>query len=328
MSKIEELIRIKNLLDEGLISFEEFEKLKIRIIDNKSEKNNFQSNIDEVRKEIDRKKEVLREGLEDKKCPNCNKELNIKDLSCNSCGYSFITRNIPVSHETQETIDGKSDLNRESIFDKEDTNNQQNSNRIFYSIFGVVLILIFGVWFYMDSNNKRFLKETISEKSRRDSISLVKSKDSVVEELKKYKTKSYNDSIALVNQQIDTTSNENNILNENSNLIIGEDYGGGTIVYLDDSKKHGLICSELIITDRVNTFEISQSESKKYSIINSGNWRLPSKSEFGYIKDVVDLKDETFWTDYSGYVYMSSYKSVRASRNNWQSSALIFVKDF
>jgi hypothetical protein len=319
MSKIEEIKKIKKLLDEGLISIEEFDKLKIGIIDNKSENKSFQSNIDIIRKEIDEKKEILKERLEEKKCPNCNKIIYSKDLICNSCG---------LSNETPKAVEEKTEINTEAINNQENSNGNQNSNKRFYVIFGVVILLIFGVWFYIDAKNKRDLRETSNEKTTQDSISLVKSKDSIVEELKKHKAKSYQDSITLSNQQIDTASNKNNFLNENSNLIIGQNYEGGTIIYLDDSKKHGLLCSEIIITDRINTFEISQSQSKKYFSNNSGNWRLPSKSDFNYINLLIDLKGETFWTSSSGYVFDSSNNTVSHSRNNWQTSALIFVKEF
>jgi hypothetical protein len=319
MSKIEEIKKIKILLDEGLISIEEFNKLKIGIIGNQSENRSFQSNIDIVRKEIDEKKEILKERFEDKKCPNCNKTIYPKDLICYSCGES---------DEVQKPIEEKSEINKEDIINTENSNGNQNSNKRFYVIFGVIILLISGVWFYIDSKNKRDLKETTTEKTIQDSISLVKSKDSIDEKLKKYKAKSYQDSITLSNQQRDTASNKNNVLNENSNLIIGQNYDGGTIIYLDDSKKHGLLCSEIIITDRVNTFEISQSQSKKYSLINTGNWRLPSKSDFNFISTHVDLREETFWTSTSGYVYDASDNTVSYSRNNWQSSALIFVKNF
>lgn len=144
MSKIEEIKKIKILLDEGLISIEEFDKLKIGIIDNQSENRSFQSNIDVVRKEIDVKKEILKERFEDKKCPNCNKTIYSKDLSCKSC---------EVSNETPKAVEEKTEISKEFIEEDKSVienffikNNITSKNKTFGIIIIVVLIgfLIFN----------------------------------------------------------------------------------------------------------------------------------------------------------------------------------------
>jgi hypothetical protein len=121
---------------------------------------------------------------------------------------------------------------------------------------------------------------------------------------------------------------------DNLNIEIGKYYEGGTIIYLDGRKEHGIICSKVIITDRVNSLEISKQKSIDY-FDNGGNWRLPSKSDFKLIanqKSIIDLKDETFWTSNEdskfGLVYESTGNSFVISSKQWQSSALIYVKNF
>lgn len=124
------------------------------------------------------------------------------------------------------------------------------------------------------------------------------------------------------------------ISDENSYLSVGKTYDGGTIIYLDDTKEHGILCSDVIITDRVNSLEISRRKSLEYIVNDSKNWRLPSKSDFIliYKSNLIDLKEESYWTSFEdseyGLVYESFNNSFSSSRKNWESSALIFVKDF
>lgn len=139
----------------------------------------------------------------------------------------------------------------------------------------------------------------------------------------------------IINHEYDSIQNSEDINDSNDvNIEIGKDYEGGTIIYLDNTKEHGIICSPVIITDRVNSLEISKQKSIDY-FNNGGNWRLPSKSDFKLIanqKSIIDLKDETFWTSNEdskfGLVYESIGNSFVISSKDWQSSALIYVKNF
>lgn len=139
----------------------------------------------------------------------------------------------------------------------------------------------------------------------------------------------------IINDENDSIQNFEDLnASNNENIEIGKDYEGGTIIYFDNTKKHGIICSPVIITDRVNSLEISKQKSRDY-FNNGGNWRLPSKSDFKLIanqKSIIDLKDETFWTSNEdskfGLVYESIGNSFVISSKEWQSSALIYVKNF
>ena len=162
MSKIEEIQKIKNLLDEGLISLEEFDRLKIGIIDNKSENKSFQSNIDEIRKEIDEKKEILKERLEEKKCPNCNNIIYSKDLSCNSCG---------VSNERQKPKEEKTDISKEFIEENKSAietffiKNHITSKDKTYGIIIIVVLIGFLLFNFIPFNNHSNETEAPSEEA-------------------------------------------------------------------------------------------------------------------------------------------------------------------
>jgi len=141
-----------------------------------------------------------------------------------------------------------------------------------------------------------------------------------------------NNSNNIIRTNIQMPSDKN--LDDDSKIEIGKQYQGGTIIYLDNTKEHGIICSDVIITDRVNSLDISKQKSIDY-VNNGKNWRLPSKSDFKLIanqKNSIDLKGETFWTSNEdskfGLLYESSGNSFVISRKEWQSSALIYVKNF
>jgi hypothetical protein len=310
-NKIDELIKIKKLLDEKLISQEEFESLKSEIIgdDDLSSNEIKEKNIPPINTTLD-----LHSNK--KECPNCKISLPIYTKKCNSCNYFFASEIIE-DKNINNTIDG---------IESSDVPDKPNHLVLILAIIGLIFACS---WFFLHKGNKINTLPIETEIVAIDSSNYNINKDSL----------SINASNS--NVLIDSTENNDVIPDENiesntsSNFTIGQEYDGGIIIFLDDTNEHGIICSEVIITDKVNTLEISKQKSREYSINNSGNWRLPTESDFKLIankSNLIDLKGEGFWTSDEdsqyGIMYESSSNSFSSSRKNWESSALVFVKDF
>lgn len=114
MGKIENLKKIKHLLDEGLISRKEFEKLKLDII---VKPNSNDSNIDNtIENQIYEDEEFVKEENSENPeneiikdyefCPACNNPIKENENECSDCGLVLKGENdeLPLNY-----ISGKAD---------------------------------------------------------------------------------------------------------------------------------------------------------------------------------------------------------------------------
>jgi Tfp pilus assembly protein PilO len=336
-NKIDELIKIKKLLDEKLISQIEFESLKSDIIGEKALSTN-----DIKGENISSINPILDLHSNKKTCPNCKISLPIYTKKCGSCGYEFISNKIVeqnISSEISKTNDKIEESKNEVLNELEHYNvEKQNSKRIYYMFFGIILILLFAIWFYNDSKNKINLSQNMKDKMLQDSILSAKSKDSISEELNAYKTKAYQDSISLANQQIDTLSDENSESSEvNNKISLGGYYHGGIIFHLDYDKKHGLIRTNTIENEDGFTWDMAKQASEEY--INDGfdNWYLPESEELEMIfanKNDNLLKDGKYWCLLDGSKngnflgYTSSDNSFWTTSRDYRVPMAIFISKF
>jgi hypothetical protein len=81
------------------------------------------------------------------------------------------------------------------------------------------------------------------------------------------------------NLQSNTEMPTDNIVNDNLNIEIGKYYQGGTIFYIDDTGKHGLLCSKILSSEVGNNFEEAKSLCDNYISVNFKDWYLPSLDE-------------------------------------------------
>lgn len=121
MGKIEDLQKIKKLLDEGLVTQKEFDNLKIDII-GKPDSNDSNNNIESINNNIDNVKEKF--NTDKKECPNCKSIVLIKSIKCSYCNYDFILKRNPVVNNFK---DGSPESNFE-IKPKEEEQHQINQD--------------------------------------------------------------------------------------------------------------------------------------------------------------------------------------------------------
>ncbi|MEO8240332.1 MAG: lysozyme inhibitor LprI family protein [Flavobacterium sp.] len=205
MDKLESLKKIKIFLDEGLISEEEFQKLKSDITQVK------ELNSDTIEKRaVSTIKTIPNLHSNKKECPNCKILLPIYTKKCSTCNYNFISDSSLEINNTFKEVQQFIDLNES----QKNIADNQKSNKSYYIFFGTIIILIFVGWYYNDFKNKNISNQNEIDRIQQDSILAVKSEDSIADGLNKYKTKVYQDSIKMATQE-DTSSINNINLGEN-----------------------------------------------------------------------------------------------------------------
>lgn len=66
---------------------------------------------------------------------------------------------------------------------------------------------------------------------------------------------------------------------DNINIAIGKYYEGGTVFYIDNTGKHGLLCSKIISGQEGNNFEEAKKLCDNYISVSFKDWYLPSIDE-------------------------------------------------
>ena len=84
------------------------------------------SKLEELTKEIAKLNEQCLTLQNKKKCPNCDKEINISDKFCHNCGYKLYQTDIV---NEQETLEEK-EASRENDNEKKDKNNKAENRNI------------------------------------------------------------------------------------------------------------------------------------------------------------------------------------------------------
>lgn len=140
MDKIDEILKIKELLNSGVITINEFTELKNKLLKNSK-------NVDaKIKVEI---------GIDEKECPSCKFIINKNNKTCDFCDYEFPNNtNSSVSKQAyiqeEKEINNISDANRI----KANINSNRNKNKVFL-ITGILILSLLGLGFYFLKSNKK-----------------------------------------------------------------------------------------------------------------------------------------------------------------------------
>ncbi len=315
MNKFESLKKIISLLDENLISEEEFKKLKSDIFSEKvvncNDVDNKNSSPSKPRTDYHSNK---------KECLNCKILLPIYVKKCANCNYSFVS-----------DIIGDGNINN-TIYASENSDAPDKRNRLIFKIVVSVLLIIGCTWLLLYEGNNTNKVQNETENIKLDSSKYNINKDSIL----------INTSNSRVSKDItennDSLSDENLESKEVNNTIsLGSYYHGGIIFYLDYDGKHGLIRTNTIEDENGFTWDLAKQSSEEY--INDGydNWYLPKSEELEMIfadKNENLLKDGKYWSSFSGSEngnflgYSSSDKSFWVASRDYRVSMAIFISKF
>ena len=135
MSNLDELLKLKELLDLEIITENDFKRKKAELFSNINAGNN---NSDS------KKKEEIIIGKNEKECPSCKCIIEKESGICIFCDYDFINK------KTSEKLE----------YQKKTKNNLKK----YISVFFLLLIFIFiGTWFFSSNNSEKIEVETPKE---------------------------------------------------------------------------------------------------------------------------------------------------------------------
>lgn len=126
MNKIDEILKLKELLNSGVITRNDFTELKNKLLVD----SNFKNADDKIKDEI---------GIDEKECPNCNIVINKDIEKCEFCDYDFISKQVKIEKNNVNT-DVKS---RKKVF--------------VFSI--IMLFILFAMWFVVDFMPRKNVSE-------------------------------------------------------------------------------------------------------------------------------------------------------------------------
>ncbi|MBA9072587.1 hypothetical protein GGR22_000713 [Flavobacterium gossypii] len=136
MNKIDEILKLKELLNSGVITQNDFTELKNKLLEDSNPKNEDA----QIKVEI---------GIDEKECPNCNVILNKDIEKCEFCDYDFISKQVKIEND-KVNIGGKS---RKKV--------------LIFSI--IMLFILFAMWFVVDfMPHKNVSKDEVLSKSKND----------------------------------------------------------------------------------------------------------------------------------------------------------------
>ena len=199
MSNLDELLKLKELLDLGIITENDFKRKKVELFSNSNIGNN---NSDSI------KKEEIIIGKYEKECPSCKCIIEKESESCNFCDYDFINK---------------------QISEKDNTHIESNSNLKKYisiSLVAMVFIFLITIAFIGSSsnNNSEAPQADITkvEKARVDTVKILN--DTTSNKITSEKTINsidYKKNIDSINANIDIEkeSNTSIVKNDNPNNI-------------------------------------------------------------------------------------------------------------
>lgn len=115
MNKVDEILKLKELLNSGVITEKEFVELKKNLLEGSSS-------------EITSKKVEI--SADEKECPNCNVIINKNHQKCEFCDYDFESKQVKLVNK--------------------DLHNDRKSRKKELLFAALMLFLLFGMWFFVD----------------------------------------------------------------------------------------------------------------------------------------------------------------------------------
>ncbi len=123
MNKLDELLKLKELLDLGIITDKDFNRKKTELL---SEGNTGYDNSDSIKED-----EII--GENEKECPTCKFIIDKESEVCKFCDYDFI--NNKISNEIDIPI-------------------YNNLKKYISILFIIIIFIIIGTWFFTQKNTK------------------------------------------------------------------------------------------------------------------------------------------------------------------------------
>lgn len=140
MDKIDEILKIKELLNSGVITINEFTELKNKLLKNSK-------NVDaKIKVEI---------GIDEKECPSCKFIINKNNKTCDFCDYEF-PNNTDSSVSKQAYIQEEKEINNinDANKTKVNINSNRNKNKVLL-ITGILILSLLGLGYYFLKSNKK-----------------------------------------------------------------------------------------------------------------------------------------------------------------------------
>lgn len=108
------------------------------------------------------------------------------------------------------------------------------------------------------------------------------------------------------NQEIHIVENIDTETNSNAfSLRLGESYNRGIIVFIDESGKHGLVCSQEDLS-KIATWTDAKDFCSNYEVDSCKDWRLPTSDELTLIYKSLHQKGKG---NFDNNIYWSSSES-------------------
>lgn len=254
MNKIDEILKLKELLNSGVITQNDFTELKNKLLEDSNSKNADA----QIKVEI---------GIDEKECPSCKFIINKNNKTCDFCDYEF-PNNTDSSVSKQAYIKEEKEINNISDANriKSNINSNRNKNKVFL-ITGILILSLLGLGFYFLKSNK---KDNIAPEIKSVSIDTNTNKISNIQYLINEKIR-FDDLIDSNELLTDTVSNYIDDLNrlkfDGSELDFNVYY---------DSKSH---INLIIEQPRLSMNGSDNGEVHKY-YFNSNNEIFAQESEF------------------------------------------------
>jgi hypothetical protein len=339
MNKVEELKKIKQMLDDGILSESEYTLLKSEIINNVPANNLLISENVEIENDnqssIDAEDLDIEEGELPVVKPHFGKkggvlffsiiailvviyQLNDKGLISFKNKTEISDDNIKDLADLETYINNEADSYCESWHKAIAYNNEQKKHEEWVRVDGFILYFQTQIIPLVVKNNdlpddyvnkgfdffeKRLAscgyyyyggsppEKQIIESNKTDELQIV-------------------EPVIIENDSNDISEPENNIEISTDNISItkGKYYEGGTIFYIDDTGKHGLLCSKNLSGQQGNNYEEAENLCNNYISGNFKDWYLPSIDElmllYSQKKSINFLKSDV----YSFYSSSTEYK--------------------
>ncbi len=254
MNKIDEILKLKELLNSGVITQNDFTELKNKLLKDSNSKN-----VDtKIKVEI---------GIDEKECPSCKFIINKNNKTCDFCDYEF-PNNTDSTDSKQTNLQEEQEINNISNANKlkANINSNRNKNKGFL-ISGILILSLLGTGFYLLKSNK---KDNITTETKSVSIDTNTNKISNIQYLinEKIRFDDLIDSNELFTETVSNYIDDLNSLKFDGNEL---DFN----VYYDSKSHINMIIEE----PRLSMNGSDNGEVHKY-YFNSKNEIFAQESEF------------------------------------------------